>query len=273
MFWHVTLRRALPGVGVAWVWVTLACVTEMTVTDLYQIRTLAEELYTGFALSVGDEPPFGVWTGALATFALAGLAMMALDYLVVAAEHVPVCAAFCFPLGPWRWPLCAAVCGVLWLLVGVPLGSLVFQAGLQVEQVAGSPVHQWTWAQLTELLVPLPATYRYSVLWAFADVIGWTLAIGGCAACLSLVVAVPLAWYARRGQWRLVPAALVAAVGLATMGPLVGLAVSELFSLTDAAAAVLAAGPDHPGARAGPDGAGPARADPDLPGGLPVVAP
>ena len=59
VFCSVTLRRALPGVVVAGIWVALMTAGEMTVTDLYQIRTLAEELYTGFAMSTGEEMTFG----------------------------------------------------------------------------------------------------------------------------------------------------------------------------------------------------------------------
>ena len=39
-------RRAL-AIGLAAVWVALAAATDMTVTDLFQVRTYAEEIYTG----------------------------------------------------------------------------------------------------------------------------------------------------------------------------------------------------------------------------------
>ena len=53
VFLRVTLRRAQPGVIAASVWVLLVAIGEIVVTDLYQVRTLAEELYTGYAL--GDD--------------------------------------------------------------------------------------------------------------------------------------------------------------------------------------------------------------------------
>ena len=48
---NVTLRRATPAIGVAALWVAVWTAGEMTVTDIYGIRTYAEELYTGFALA------------------------------------------------------------------------------------------------------------------------------------------------------------------------------------------------------------------------------
>ena len=54
VFWHVTLRGALPAVGVATLWVALSAAGEMTVTDLFGVRTYAEEVYT--LMAIGQEP-------------------------------------------------------------------------------------------------------------------------------------------------------------------------------------------------------------------------
>ncbi len=74
VFRHVTLPAALPAVGVAALWVALSAAGEMTVTDLFAVRTYAEEVYT--LLAVGQEP------GVAPLRALPGMAMTAL--LVVA---------------------------------------------------------------------------------------------------------------------------------------------------------------------------------------------
>lgn len=233
VFWSVTLRRSLPGIVVAGVWVVLITAGEMTVTDLYQIRTLAEELYTGFALSIDDTPSFGFGTAMLFTGFLCGLALVALDVLVVTTAHVPTRPPFCFRLRRWRVPLTVLIALLLLVLVGVPLSSLFYQVGIEVRQVDGQPVRDWTWSQASELLIPLPGTYRYSAIYQFADELLWTLLIGVTSATIVLVIALLLAWWARPGRWRLMPAALVAAIGLATLGPLVGLVVSKLFTSSD----------------------------------------
>ena len=71
-FVHVSLPRLLAGVAVAAGWVLLATATEMTVTDLFRVRTYAEELYTGFAL--GDSLA-GAWRAAVPGI-LAGAALV-----------------------------------------------------------------------------------------------------------------------------------------------------------------------------------------------------
>ncbi|MCA9100885.1 MAG: hypothetical protein KDA63_07050, partial [Planctomycetales bacterium] len=50
VIWHVTLPGALPAICGAAVWLAITLAGEMSVTDLYQVRTYAEEVYTGFAL-------------------------------------------------------------------------------------------------------------------------------------------------------------------------------------------------------------------------------
>ncbi len=235
VFWRVTLRRSLPGVMVAAVWIMLMTASEMTVTDLYQIRTLAEELYTGMALWADEQSTFGMPAALLFTLMLTGLAMAIFDGVMVAAAHVPLRPPYRFRLGDWRWPCLAVVSGVLLLLAGVPLTSLVYQAGMVVDHVGQQPIRYWSLARFVELLVPWPGRLRVSAVGQFADQFRWTLLIGMTAATTSTTVGALLAWWARRGGWRVLPAAFLAALGLATMGPLIGLAIIELFSAGDGA--------------------------------------
>ena len=64
VFWHVTLPIT-PAIGLAALWVALLVATDMTVTDLYQVRTYAEEVYTEFAAPDISAPPLGPWAGAI----------------------------------------------------------------------------------------------------------------------------------------------------------------------------------------------------------------
>ena len=57
-----------------------------------------------------------------------------------------------------------------------------------------------------------------------------SLAIGGLAAAGATLTAIPLAWLARRGGWRSLPALLSAAVGMATPGPVIGLSIIWLLN-------------------------------------------
>ena len=49
-FWHITSRRWLPLIVLATLWTLIVCAREIAVTDLYQIGTLAEQIYLGYSL-------------------------------------------------------------------------------------------------------------------------------------------------------------------------------------------------------------------------------
>ncbi|MCU0959381.1 MAG: ABC transporter permease subunit [Pirellulaceae bacterium] len=230
---EITLRQARPGIRAACVWVLLSSATEIVVTDLYQVRTLAEEIYMGLALSDDPAATFGLRTALLATLVLAGAALVLLDSLPDIGRIVPQGDPFRFRLGRWRWVVGACTALGILLLVAVPLVSLIYQAGLVVRDADGHVVRIWSLARCAELLVPGPATYRVSVLWSFRRMWWWTFWMGASAASLVVIAAAPLAWWGRRGGLRAVPAIGCAAVGLATMGPLVGVLLIKLFTLRD----------------------------------------
>ncbi len=54
VFFRVSLPAALPAVGVAALWVAVLTAGEMTVTDLFAIRTYAEEVYTQAAATAAE---------------------------------------------------------------------------------------------------------------------------------------------------------------------------------------------------------------------------
>lgn len=134
--WHVSLPRCRASLAVATLWTALMAGTEITVVDMMQVRTLAEEVYLQFNL-----------------FDEAGLART-----VAAALPVLVCAGLLlsltlrrwertlpplqrwtdtprvFPLGRWRWPILFLVGAGAVCLFAVPVASLVWRAGL-----AGTP--------------------------------------------------------------------------------------------------------------------------------------
>ena len=56
----------------------------------------------------------------------------------------------------------------------------------------------------------------------------WSLLICPLAAAAAVFVAIPLAWFARRGGWRSLPALVTAAAALAVPGPVLGLAIVKL---------------------------------------------
>ena len=121
--------RRLGAILVASLWVAILVAGEMTVTDLFAIRTYAEEIYTTLAAQ-SDEPPVGVAPGILliAWLVFAGLTLAA--RLTPADRPLSLRAPWIFRLGVYRWPIAASVGLLLVLLIGVPLGNLAYQAGI-----------------------------------------------------------------------------------------------------------------------------------------------
>jgi iron(III) transport system permease protein len=184
---------------------------------MYQVPTYPRELY--FSMALGE---FSAWPG-VATTAWLSLAAMVF-FARVAAWDRP---ATKLPPRPLRLGWGRAVGAILAalavaIIVGVPLGNFLYHVGIQVEQVGGEHVRHWSLAKAAVVLWETPGRYR--------NEIRWTLLIGAAAATLSVLVAAPLAWLARRGGWRAIPALLAAAVGMAVPGPLIGLSMIRLFN-------------------------------------------
>ncbi len=220
VFLGVTLPLSWPMVGAAAVWVMVLTAAEMTVTDLYSVRayTATGELYT--RLASGDTPAEALagMTPALllsAGLVLAGFAIV--SRLLVEGRPSPLRRAVVFALGAWRWPAWLFVGLVLVLIVGVPVASLCYKAGLRVDETPTGWVRSWSPAKLLAMTAWSPIEFHREIR--------WSLTIGSLAATTAVAAGVLLAWWARRRRWAAMVLAATAAVGLALPGPLIGLAV------------------------------------------------
>jgi iron(III) transport system permease protein len=131
----VTLPRARVAIGAAALWVAVQTSGEITVTDVMQFRTFAEEIYTQMILGGTAAVPRTL------AIALPGIVLLTVLVLLAArsweralppAEDVP--PPRIFTLGAGRWPLAFLIVLVCTGLLVVPLAGLVGRAGL-----SGSP--------------------------------------------------------------------------------------------------------------------------------------
>lgn len=245
--WSVTLRRAAGMVFVAGLWIALSASGEMAVTDFFQVRTFAEELYTAFAL--GDIQPLGIGPGTLSytpdpgVLGASGIkvgaavtAAMLLAAVLLVAAVVPINRRLSprkpliFQLGRWRG---AATAGV-WIMVGgsvlLPLGSLLYKAGLEVADTPHGRIRQWSAAKCADMVALNPRMVEGRLKIRHYKEIGWSLAIDSVAATAAVAIAFPIAWYARRGSWR-AWAGLSSVVWLwAIPGPVVGMGIIALMN-------------------------------------------
>jgi len=223
---RVTARCALGAIGVAALWTAIVAAGEMTVTDLFGVRTYAEEVYTTFPLwrnRVGPLP--AALPGAILTawIVVGGLVLVA----KLVPQHRPITARprrqFC--LGAGRTAAAAAVGLLMLVLVGVPLGSLCYKAGGQVVLADAGLTQSWSLAKCAVVVATSPWRYRREF--------GWSLSLGALAATAAVLAGASLAWFARRGRTRMAAMLCVSAIGLSLPGPIVGLALIRLLDRPD----------------------------------------
>ncbi len=235
VMWYVSIRRAAPTIVLAGVWVVIMTTTEISVTDFFQVRTFAEEVYTQSALGTfdtsGDLPALsaiGLWSGLLLSTVVALAALTAAGPLFADLSDVPHRPPWLWRLKNRRWPAAFLVWLSMLLLAGVPLGNLFYKAGLQVNVTENGRTRTWSATKVVERLASAPHDFR-GELWLSAR-------IGAAAATAALAIALPLAWSMRsssntapnsRRPWlRLLALSLC----LTIPGPLLGILIIRLLN-------------------------------------------
>jgi iron(III) transport system permease protein len=191
VFFCVTLRNALPAIGAAVLWVAVTTAGEMTVTDFFSIRTYAEELYTQIA--IGQEPgvpPPSVLLGVTLTVILILAGVKLLSLFIPRERTLSISPSLTFPLGRWRWPLVVITSLLLLLFIGVPLGSMIFKAGVIVTQTAiGEPERSFSIEKFLTMITFSPKE--------ISKEFGWSLSIGSLSASIAVMIGIILAWWGR----------------------------------------------------------------------------
>jgi iron(III) transport system permease protein len=217
VLWRVTLVRARGAILAAATWVALLTAHEITVTDLTQVRTLAEEVYTQFALPdaiAGLTPEAAVARAVAVT--LPGTLLVAM-VLAAAVWHweraVPPLGAAPGPrplihLDRATSPILVLVVAMIVIFALVPIGSLIWTLG-----ATGRPEH-WSASVAAGFL----AVARQNHSRLIAGSLAAATAAGLTAATLAFVAC----WSARDSRTVRLVLTLVVAFAWATAGPVVG---------------------------------------------------
>jgi ABC-type Fe3+ transport system permease subunit len=181
-----------------------------------QVRTFAEEVYT--QLVVGDRA--GQYRsvavtvpGVVGTGILVALLVGRLERKLPALETRSVVPVV-FPLGLLRWPLAIGMLIAVLVLAGVPVGSLVWKAGL-----AGRPA-AWSWT----------TTWGHvaKVFQARGPMVATSLELAALSGVLVATISLLLCWLAQGSQWLRGGVLLLLAAGWVVPAPVVGFGLKEI---------------------------------------------
>ncbi len=222
VLWHVTLRRALPALAAAALWLAVQTAGEITVTDLFQVRTFAEEVYTQLVGPELHADPLGRAVAA----SLAGVAAVVVAVVLLARQAGRLAPAgvasyrppVVYALGWVRWPLAALILCLVATLVLVPVVGLAWRTGL-----TGRPPAWSASALVRQLAATTRADLALLVRSPLVALVSGVLCAG---------VALVSCWLARGSRPFRVALVLLLAAAWAVPGPIVGLGFKGLFTAT-----------------------------------------
>lgn len=232
VFWGVTFKRLAPLVLLSVLWVVISCAREIAVTDLYQIGTLAEQIYLGYSLGLNAAP--GTWTpeqllnagtvGSGFTIALiaclSGLALI-LFFRLTDLEYE---SSSIRPNRSRSTNSIKNIIGVVLmsLMVVIPIGNVILRACFFVQPVDGVPTQGYSIGQMFRALRRSSIDYHDEFIWSFL--------IALVSSSLIMVLATSFASAARRSRSIQFVFALTMAVCCALPGPFIGTTISGLFA-------------------------------------------
>ena len=213
----VTLRRAVGAIAAAALAVAVLTAGDMTVTDLLQVRTYAEEAFLQYTLGGGPGEAAFVTLPPLLLF---GILILLVGRSLSKVDPARLVSSFArsrtWSLGKWRVSGGVLLMALVGSLMGLPLYSLIWRAGRVGGRATLGRPPSWS-------LSGLLGTLR------FASVEIWeplqtSLFLTAIAATLATSLACAMAWSARRSAvWRALSFATLA-LTLATPGPVAGMA-------------------------------------------------
>lgn len=210
MLWHVTLRRCRSAIGAAALWVFLFTMADNAVTEAMKVATFAEEINVQFNL--GDDALARAVALALPWVLLLVLLMLWLvPRLDRSLPPLPTIVTWPrdIPLRRTRWYCLGVLSLFCFVVVVIPLGSLVWKVGLQ-----GTMPH-WS---ATEAGMRIASEFRL-----YGLQVGGNLLWAGLAGLLTTLLALLACWAAVDcSRFRLGILALVV-LAWSLPGPVIGL--------------------------------------------------
>jgi iron(III) transport system permease protein len=165
----------------------------------------------------------GLWFGLAFTTLLAVVALVFGGKWLVQIGHVPPHQQWSWRLGPARWLAAALLWVTMFIVAGVPLGNMIYKAGMHTIQNDTGRVRTWSLIQTLQRVASAPIEYA-------AD-FELSAAIGAAAATAAVLAGLPLAW-SLRGQQRTLSFVILCflALCLTIPGPFLGIGLIHILN-------------------------------------------
>jgi iron(III) transport system permease protein len=224
-WWRIRLPIALPWLLMGMLATAALAATEMTVVDLYGLRTLADEFYLFYAADPNATSivmtcviPLGLGAAVVGLHRWAGRRAVAVR--AAASENLSLEERLSRPVEAIA---CLIAIVVAAIVLVVPLAGLVVKVGHQVVVTEGARTVSWSLSQCLSVLASAPRT--------FSAEYQWTIVLAVMTGLAAVALAWPLAALARMNR-RLELFVDFATIAIVLVpGPIVGLAVVRLFQL------------------------------------------
>jgi len=235
VFIHITLGRLLPLAMLSALWGIVVCSREIAVTDLYQIGTMAEQLYLGYALNQPGGTA-GNWSADQLTQA-GNIGWPITVSLFLGIASIATLAAWLFsrqvkenkdatiapPHPPHQQrtskiPTAVAVFMLL-LLVAIPIFNVAYRVGLAVETTSNGPALTWQMTNAFSAIVKTATDHKIAFY--------WSTIIALISSTVILASAFTGCWLARERWGFSVALTLIWVIFCGWSGPAIGITISK----------------------------------------------
>jgi len=220
VFRRITLPLSLPIFIGGALFVGIVTMTEITVTDRYQFRSYAEVIYNEFALGFEALP----------------VEFVSVPLNLIMLSLIGLC--FCLLTGgrlihatsnqrrqrertSYGWPFVFVMLMIV-MLLGVPLANLLYQAGIQVQQIGDQRQRGWSLAKCVSLIANSPIIYK--------EELAWTAVLSQLSILSSVTLATLWAWWSHGRRVRQWVGLLICVACFATPGTLISLAIIRVLN-------------------------------------------
>lgn len=214
-------------------WSVLAAATDITATDLFQVRTISEAIYLQFALGDITNSPSAMWESALFVICLTGIVASSISLVLAPVSEPTEVFGAANEHRSKSWFATAALWCLLTGMVGIPVLTLTQQIGLEVLDSDQGRTTHYSLTKTVGMLTGLGPYGRDFVGRQFQMEWWWSVVISTIAAATTTILASMTAWWGAATRRRGFILATVLAAAWAVPGPQWGIWISTWFTFTD----------------------------------------